>query len=56
METPSSETVSTKLEWIAKQAKQMPGVALSTLAHHIDREWLYEAYRRTRKVSPLQAA
>jgi group II intron reverse transcriptase/maturase len=49
METPSSETVSTKLERIAKQAKQMPGVALSTLAHHIDREWLYEAYRRTRK-------
>jgi len=27
----------------------MPGVALSTLAHHIDLEWLNEAYRRTRK-------
>ena len=25
------------------------GVALTTLAHHIDCEWLYEAYRRTRK-------
>jgi len=49
METPSSETVSTKLERIAKLAKQMPGVALSTLAHHIDRDWLHEAYRRTRK-------
>jgi RNA-directed DNA polymerase len=48
-ETSSSETVSTKLERIAKLAKQMPGVALTTLAHHIDREWLYEAYRRTRK-------
>lgn len=30
-------------------AKQMPEKALSTLAHHIDLEWLHEAYRRTRK-------
>jgi group II intron reverse transcriptase/maturase len=30
-------------------AKTMPGVALTTLAHHIDVEWLREAYRRTRK-------
>jgi len=30
-------------------AKKMPGVPLSTLAHHIDIEWLREAYRRTRK-------
>ena len=49
METSSSETVSTKLERIAKLAKQVPGVALTTLAHHIDGEWLHEAYRRTRK-------
>jgi RNA-directed DNA polymerase len=48
-ETPSSTTVSTKLERIAKQAKQMPGVALTSLSHHIDMEWLQEAYRRTRK-------
>ncbi|MGH7605074.1 MAG: group II intron reverse transcriptase/maturase [Gemmatimonadaceae bacterium] len=48
-ERSSSETVSTKLERIAKLAKQMPGVVLTTLAHHIDRAWLYEAYRRTRK-------
>jgi len=27
----------------------MPGVALKTLAHHIDVDWLREAYRRTRK-------
>jgi group II intron reverse transcriptase/maturase len=27
----------------------MPSVALTTLAHHIDIEWLNEAYRRTRK-------
>ena len=48
-ETPSSQTVSTKLERIAKQAREMPGVALTTLAHHIDIEWLREAYVRTRK-------
>jgi group II intron reverse transcriptase/maturase len=27
----------------------MPGVPLTTLAHHIDVDWLREAYRRTRK-------
>jgi group II intron reverse transcriptase/maturase len=27
----------------------MPGVALTSLSHHIDIEWLKEAYRRTRK-------
>jgi hypothetical protein len=48
-ETPSSENISTKLERIASLAKAMPGVALTTLAHHIDMEWLREAYRRTRK-------
>jgi len=30
-------------------AKEMPGAALTTLAHHIDVDWLREAYRRTRK-------
>ena len=30
-------------------AKEMPGVPLTTLAHHIDEDWLREAYRRTRK-------
>jgi RNA-directed DNA polymerase len=43
------ETVSTKLERIATLAKQMPSASLTTLAHHIDVEWLREAYRRTRK-------
>jgi retron-type reverse transcriptase len=47
--TPSPGNVSTKLERIAKRAKEMPGVAFTTLAHHIDIEWLKEAYRRTRK-------
>jgi group II intron reverse transcriptase/maturase len=45
----SSESVSTKLDRIAKLAKQLPGATLTTLAHHIDIEWLREAYRRTRK-------
>lgn len=48
-ETSSSPTVSTKLDRIAALAKKMPGAALTTLAHHIDVEWLREAYRRTRK-------
>lgn len=48
-ETQSSQDVSTKLERIAKLAKDKPGVSLLTLAHHIDVNWLREAYRRTRK-------
>lgn len=48
-ETQSSQDVSTKLERIAKLAKEKPGVSLLTLAHHIDVNWLREAYRRTRK-------
>ncbi len=48
-ETQGSQDISTKLERIAKLAKEKPGVSLLTLAHHIDVEWLREAYRRTRK-------
>jgi RNA-directed DNA polymerase len=48
-ETLGSTTVSTKLERIAKLAREMPQAALTTLAHHIDLDWLREAYRRTRK-------
>jgi RNA-directed DNA polymerase len=48
-ERPSSENVSTKLARIAELAKQMPTTPLSTLAHHIDLEWMREAFRRTRK-------
>ena len=47
--TSSPESVSTKLEQIAKLAKQMPRAALRTLAHHIDMEWLREAHGRVRK-------
>jgi len=48
-ETPSSPTVLTKLDRIAAMARSLPGVAFTTLAHHIDVSWLREAYRRTRK-------
>lgn len=48
-EAQNSQDVSTKLEQIAKLAKGKPGVRLLTLAHHIDVNWLREAYRRTRK-------
>jgi RNA-directed DNA polymerase len=43
------DNISTKLERIAKLARQMPGTALRSLAHHIDLEWLREAHRRVRK-------
>jgi RNA-directed DNA polymerase len=48
-EIPNSETVSPKLERIAKLAKQAPNMAFTSLAHHIDIDWLREAHRRTRK-------
>jgi group II intron reverse transcriptase/maturase len=48
-ETLSSSDISTKIERIAKLARQSPTMVLTTLAHHIDEEWLHEAYRRTRK-------
>lgn len=47
--TQSSQDISTKLERIAKLARDKPGVSLLTLAHHIDVNWLREAFRRTRK-------
>ena len=47
--TPNPDTISTRLHRIAKLAREMPGVALRTLAQHIDIAWLREAYRRTRK-------
>jgi RNA-directed DNA polymerase len=48
-ETSGSASVSTKLERIAKLAREAPSMRLTTLAHHIDIAWLHEAYRRTRK-------
>jgi group II intron reverse transcriptase/maturase len=46
---PSLEIVSPKLERIAKLAKDAPEMAFTSLSHHIDIDWLREAYRRTRK-------
>lgn len=48
-ERSSSVSISTKQDRIAMLAKQMPDKALTSLSHHIDIEWLKEAYRRTRK-------
>ena len=48
-ETLGSTSISTKLERIAMLARTTPGMPLTTLAHHIDVEWLHEAYRHTRK-------
>jgi RNA-directed DNA polymerase len=48
-ETPDLDTISTKRQRIAKLAREAPGMAFKTLAHHIDIDWMKEAYRRTRK-------
>lgn len=42
-------TVYTKQQRIAELAKQSPHMVLTTLAHHMDLEWLRAAYDRTRK-------
>jgi len=47
--TPSPTTVSTKLQRIATLASEDPDRVLTTLAHHIDVDFLKEAFRRTRK-------
>jgi len=41
--------ISPRLRRIAELARRRPQQALTTLAHHIDLDWLLEAYRRTRK-------
>lgn len=45
----SEESVSTKQERIALNAERNPDVSFTALAYHIDVQWLYEAYRMTRK-------
>ena len=45
----SSEGVSTKLRRIAELARRAPDMVLTSLAHHIDVDFLREAHRRTRK-------
>ena len=52
-ETSSSTTVSTKLQRIATLAQRMRDMPLTTLAHHIDLEWLREAFgARARTAQP----
>jgi RNA-directed DNA polymerase len=48
-ETLGSRIISPKLERIAKLARDAPEMAFTTLAHHIDIDWLREAHRLTRK-------
>lgn len=43
------DPISTRLQRIAKLAREMPDTAFFSLAHHIDLEFLREAYRLTRK-------
>ena len=47
--TPSPDPISTRQQRIAELARQSPQAAFTTLAHHIDIDWLTEAYLRTRK-------
>lgn len=46
---PGSNEVSTKLNRIAEMARQMPGTALTSLSHHINKDFLHEAFRQVRK-------
>ena len=47
--TSSPRTISTTLQQVAELARKAPQLEFTTLAHHIDIEFLHEAYRRTRK-------
>jgi RNA-directed DNA polymerase len=49
MEIPGSLTVSTKLQRIAKLAKEAPKMVITSLSHHVDVDFLTEAYNDTRK-------
>jgi retron-type reverse transcriptase len=44
-----SVDVLTKQRRIAELARIHPEVSFTSLAHHIDLQWLYEAFQRTRK-------
>ena len=47
--TPGPDPISTKLRRVAELARQAPGMAFTNLAHHIDVEFLQEAFHLTRK-------
>src|SRR4051812_19450510 len=46
--TPRPEHVFTKQQRIAELARNAPDMAFTNLAHHIDVEWLFNAYCKTR--------
>jgi group II intron reverse transcriptase/maturase len=46
---PNLTPISTRRQRIAQLAREAPGMAFTSLAHHIDIEWLKEAFRLTRK-------
>lgn len=48
-EIPSSSAISLKLQRIAELASKAPELVFTSLAHHIDEDFLREACRRTRK-------
>ncbi len=47
--TPSARSTSTKLQRIATLAQEAPEMCITSLSHHIDLDFMKEAYRRTRK-------
>jgi RNA-directed DNA polymerase len=47
--TPGPDPISTRRQRIAELATRSPQAAFTTLAHHIDIDWLTVAYLRTRK-------
>jgi len=49
LESKSEQSVSTKQQRIATNARNLPNASLCALAHHVDLYWLYEAFLRTRK-------
>lgn len=48
-ETLNSEIISTRLQRVAELSRQAPNMVWTTLAHHIDLDFLKEAYRLVRK-------
>ena len=48
-DTLGSESVYTKQQRIAELAERLPAAVLTTLSHHVDMDWMREAYRLTRK-------
>lgn len=43
------DSISSKLARVEQLARENPGRAFRSLHHHLDKEWMREAYKRTRK-------